>query len=245
MELLEHVRNGNMDSLEPWRLSGPRELLEEEFIGLVKMAVQHGHVNILKKCVSEEDLENNACDVVFTICMHSAKHNQISILEYVVGVLGLEFLGAEYDRTICEYAVQYGQLEVFKWWMVVRQSNRKEYKPYRVGKNEINNAVHYGQPLILSWLLENGYTTDKKGNQIVIKDTFHKKISKENRAQILSILHAHGMQGLFRKDCESGKCVACRAEKVWDIWVLNDQEFVESVQWLPKEMMEDVLTFCI
>lgn len=70
-------------------------------------------------------------------------------------------------------------------------------------------------------------------------------MSKTDAYEVLILAHKWKLEGKYRNVCERGECMVCKMEKVWDEWIMESHEFKRCVQWLPREMVEDVAGLCI
>lgn len=82
------------------------------------------------------------------------------------------------------------------------------------------------------WLLEN--------RKNISVQTIDFEVNEEDAMEFCHLLHQHNVAGEWRTSCLA-KCTMCKSEKVWDSWVMENREFDSSIQWLPMEMMENVL----
>lgn len=234
--MLQHARNGDVTEL------GVLEESMEEYNRVIKEAIKYGQLIVIQKCISVGDLEYNE-NVVKCICRYATKYDQLAILQFVVQELGLGVIGDMCDATIVNTAIEHSSISVLEWWEQMRESDPGEYTPMEYGSDMLNHAVRSGQSEVLLWLLEHGYRTQ-------ISCRFKDTVTKEKQMEVIKVLHlddeydddvGYTMGGWFRDDCKNGKCAVCTAEKMWEIWILESQEFTDNVQWLPKEIMEDTL----
>ena len=242
-ELLEAAQEGDLSKLR--NISRQPGIYDR----VIKRATKYGHLHVIREHVRNEDLCMNfnypGCTQTKTttllasmILRTAAKYGHIHILEYMTECVGDVLVGdmmKECDMGVQINATKFNQVKVMDWWLAKRRLTKNgELNKVTVGDMLINYAILCGSHQIVSFLLENGYTC--------IAETMpNKRVSKENDLKTMIVLHQWKLQGRYRAMCESGGCAVCNVEKTWDAWVMEHPDFGKVIQWLPREVMCDVL----
>lgn len=156
----------------------------------------------------------------------AANGGSIDVLEYIAGDVGVEKLKES------------GAWELVGITLLTRGRKRAFGRWVEMGgeitKRIVETAAYYSEHVILKWLLVNHGNMGAYVGYLVNEGT-------TDEYHTLKVMHEHGVDGEYRKDCESGECNVCKEDNVWNMWSMEDMEYSENVQWLPKEMMKDVL----
>lgn len=57
---------------------------------------------------------------------------------------------------------------------------------------------------------------------------------------IMRILHQYDVPGRYKAMCSNGICCICKRLMIAESWEMDEVEYKNMVQWLPRELMEDV-----
>jgi hypothetical protein len=102
---------------------------------------------------------------------------------------------------------------------------------------------------ILEYLIKNNCPrddlscyTEATGNIYMQEDfCFSRKALCEESYRCSKILHDAGFKGIW--PCERGICPFCLENKIdycIDLWILENEDYTSSIQWLPREMLDDI-----
>lgn len=224
--MLEYAKYGDVDAILAY---GPLEL-GLPLARVVSIAAQHGHIQVLKQCVSHHIWTSNPdlCRLAF---LSALKWRKCEVLEFIHG----EYRECVIDMTLLVrcYAVTCSddQIDVVEWWMTTGWVDDNEEERERFRKHIFHTAVSYGKHNIVRWLLERGVKYD------VPFELPFELISDEKRLHTLRVLHEFKVN---IASCKTGTCVVCKEEEMWNVWIMETHEFTNMGQWLPREMMEDV-----
>ena len=160
----------------------------------------------------------------------AAKYGHRSVLEYFVNRFSNEY-SCKKDTVLSHISlsgvmVARGHLEAVKWWCTVSDANTLLHLNFRT-------AVHYGQITIMEWLHDIGRTCQT----LDISPT----INHEKRVQTLALLHKWKIGGSYQIDCNSGVCIVCRVQMMWNSWEMEENDYTSWIQWIPREVLEDTL----
>lgn len=225
-ELLECARIGNVE-----KLMHISKLPQETYKQVVECLTRCGHVDIFAKCVSKQHIIDNYYDITDCMCRVAASIGQTTILSFLNNVLVPKGIIA-YTDSIWDAFFLYGQLEVMEWWF-------REVRNFSYGQNAdikesvVQCLIWNGKSDMLIKALERGYRANV--------DSIHtwKRVNKEDEIKVGMIVHEWKLKGGYKKECVKGDCLICPLLNIWDMWVMESQEFTSSIQWLPREMIED------
>lgn len=99
--------------------------------------------------------------------------------------------------------------------------------------SDIQWAINDGNAMFVKWCFERGFTYV---NVMWIE-------TKTCTREILELLHNYKVQGDYQEDCMRGRCSVCKKCIVGEMWEMDRNEFENTIQWLPREMVEDSLEF--
>lgn len=90
-------------------------------------------------------------------------------------------------------------------------------------------TVHYGATNMMRWLCERGCA-------------IHCFPSDANPPkEMIRIAHEYNIDGQYREVCKEGICAMCKEIWVKDAWEMDEIEYENGIQWLPRELMEDMV----
>jgi len=104
--------------------------------------------------------------------------------------------------------------------------------------DDIRSAMHSNNLVVCKWCFEHGFT------QIYVQGDLMGLISREIpfSREMLQLLHTYSIKGVYQMKCRAGKCPVCREIALCELWEMDYAEFENRVQWLPREMVEDIGT---
>lgn len=230
-ELLEAAQVGDVE-----KLSTIHTQPEGIFRRVMTRAAIHGQLRVIQKFVPVDEFKRtpiNALHLGYRICGNAARYGHIHILEHIISMIGMKEMVKKYDLRIQSAVANFDQVEVLEWWI-----KRREDNPRLRYKYDMNQLVHFavlnGKYRILQCLSECGYSS--YAHMIPSK-----RVSKGDAMNTMIVMHKWKLPGIYQETCESGKCIVCGVEKTWDLWIMDNREFTSSIQWLPREMVEDTI----
>lgn len=198
----------------------------------------------LVRIALEEGLNHDQVGVV-KLCMDIARDGEWECVDDMWGeveeVAGEEG-GIPLLKLLCEEFMDYaakssrnttlmlamrGHMKVLKWWV--------EEMGVVLDGDVLWAALTEGNVEMAVWIKEKGVPT---------RDVFVTHV-RCRKLEVLGLLHQWNIQGTYQFDCEDGSCGVCKAMGVWNGWWM-ESEMVENMhQWLPMEMVEDVLNMVV
>lgn len=98
-------------------------------------------------------------------------------------------------------------------------------------------SVH-ANALVMKWLIKHGVILPKR----VPHSRYEVRPDDFRRA--LELYHEYNIPGEYQKLCKTGECKVCNLEVVKEMWVMDVREYTNSIQWLPHEMLVDIIGLC-
>lgn len=95
---------------------------------------------------------------------------------------------------------------------------------------ELYGAVLYGSVHRVRKLLENGVTC-------------YVDVDRSN-IPMMEVCHEYQVPGNYQLECRLGICIVCKRQAVRELWEMDSSTFENMIQWLPREMMEDIIRGC-
>ena len=191
-------------------------------------AAKDGHVDILKSIPVSVWQEDE--DLLYDTIMCAVQYSNINILEYMLQFR--ELLSDAFSDIILDGSVWHNQLGPIRWWLEHGERKRYcdtfEFRLYE--KNILRDATWHGCPDIVEYMLEMGVRVNCT--------RVSKTIGEERRWQVYDILHKYGVQ---LEECKTGKCGICKVLTMWNEWTMQTNEFSTPIQWMPREMVDDVI----
>lgn len=225
-EVLEFAKTGNVQAI--LNLGRMRAGLYKECICV---AAQHGHVNILQQCITNEGWKINPW-LCFLVWRFAAKHAQLDVLRFMMKYRSI--LPPNMREPLYMTRVESDQIKLVEWWITEGWVHDDEQLKERFRFEAFRFAMWNGRHEVLKWLLEQGVKYKISGLR-------YNHLTTENKLKTIQVLHEYGVN----VDCESGRCLVCKMEKVWNAWMLDSYTFTHSVQWLPMEVLGDVLDLSV
>jgi len=192
-------------------------------------ATIHGHINILCAYDMWEPILFTRISKVSTI------HGHLHILCWIMETTGFRMFWESCKPTVLMQAVKYERIAILDW-MYVKIKEHSAIEPSRYLWICAYYAVWFGKHRVLEWI--------QTEEDIMFKSDLEccGGVSTKDRMFVQVVLHRGNFRNLNRKACANGTCKVCSAEKVWDLWEMDISEFTTSTQWLPRELIDDVLT---
>lgn len=226
-------------------------LTKEEKTAIALSAARHGQVTVMREVVTQRWLTNNHVENKL-ILVEAIKYGQIPVISFLAQIPVISFLtsvdqsdGTESDeesmgRTICVTAVDYARLDVIEWWIGSNERDEEGDSDDEFEFDVYVQAKWCGKAAIMEHMITK-YNTRYQP----YFDDWKKGISGEDKLAVYRVLHIHNIPGeYYTRKCKAGTCRYCNTEKVWDAWIMESQKFTEMIQWLPREMVEDVVGLC-
>ena len=236
-QLFEHAKSGNADVFADVVMSG--DVLKN----VILIAASYGHVNVLEVCVDRYywGRKSTLCG---RVCKKAAKYGHIPVIEFVIRMIGLSNVITMHSYDIHHSSIKYDQHHIIEWLtgILLSRHSEKEHEKNMIDDRlniAMSYAVEYGKADTIKKLWSMGVRTR------VDYFNFHRSVGDPERSKVMVVLHELKILGKFRNRCLYRNCMPCKIEKVWDMWVMESQEFESVSQWLPKEVLADVLDFTL
>lgn len=100
------------------------------------------------------------------------------------------------------------------------------------GENAIEQACLHDDYAGVEWLIEHGYRNDEQ--MIILPDA---------PTKLIKLCHTLQIPGEYQSVCISGKCAICRQMQVLESWEMDTEEYTHVIQWIPREIMQEVCEF--
>lgn len=98
------------------------------------------------------------------------------------------------------------------------------------------NAMRCGSVKVMRWLCERGD---------VPTTGFIENRFRNTSQSMIELFHEYNIPGSYQEVCQTGTCGACKRALLTDMWKMDTSEFTNTFQWLPREIVEDVLELVV
>lgn len=226
---LEHVRGGRVE-----HLSHIPSLSQRDFRVVTATAAQCGQIEVLCMCAATTKWMGDVgarCASYIGVCANG----QLETFKFLVSIATHDHLKG-IANCVYSAAVICEQKDIIEYWMSLGHGDGGMLGQFSYSLG-IHTAIEYGNWKMLEWLISNGI-------RCTIESIEMRDVSNENRIRVLQVLHEHRFYGVYEDDCNSGVCKVCLTNSLWDVWKMDTDEFTKNMQWLPREMVEDVVMLC-
>lgn len=203
---------------------------------ILSCAAKYGHIHVIddlmcsctQRCTHSST--HNACYVAI-------EHNQLPFFAHIVQRLRMEGL-ANISMEITTRMASFNRLNMMNWWL---------QKGGLVCQGSVDASVKRCCNKTLSWFLQNKYYPSSSASPYMIgKDIAGCwNVSIKQVHQTLALLHKYNSPGAYRIWCKSGKCRICKIDKLADMWEMDAFEFDFIIQWLPREITNDLFDLLV
>ena len=203
------------------------------FLIMAYTAAEQGHVGVLRQCIQPDIWEKNPgfCHAVFRSALNAGK---CEVLEFL-RVYHRSHACFRDAQMVMMCAVWNNHLSVVQWWMTKGWDGDSDAEKRAFSRGVFFHAIRCGVHEIVLWLLERGVRYD-------VTEDFEDWVSKRRRLQTLYVLHEFKVN---IASCKTSSCVLCKRESLWNTWIMESSDFTDSIQWLPREMVVDVVRLCV
>ena len=173
----------------------------------------------------------------------AAACGKVEILEYLASLIH-GYRKHSIIKSTFEVAIMYKQFEAVSWYLkcipactllsddTCRIGDEKTLymlidKGWIPNMETCKKAAAKGNVEMVRWLFRYGLILDEAIKPSVRED------------EMLAIYHEYGIEGYYTKECTS-ECRWCKREQVKDMWIMMNEEYTDVVQWLPREILDDV-----
>lgn len=219
--MCDYAATGNVDGLRgmlPIHESGMRDSIMLE-------ASKHGHVNVLKFCISE----GWECKrVLRNILKNGVQGGHVQVLEYVVRELNTKGI-AFYPDQIIWNACKHGMDHVVKW--CVDTLREDECNIASMHTYATLTTIWWARHDALEYIVGKGIRVEIN-HGIMCSDT-----SSEDRIVKTTVIAHENLPGA----CVGNGCMVCRMKNVWDTWIMENIEYKSCIQWIPQEVLVDTM----
>lgn len=177
--------------------------------------------------------------------MTAAACDKVEILEYLASLVH-GYRKYSIIKNTFIVAIMYKQFEAVSWYLkCIPACNLLSDDTCKIGDEKTmdmlmergwipnmetcKKAATLGNVEMVRWLFRYGLILDE-----AIKPS-------EREDELLAIYHEYGIEGYYTKECTS-ECRWCKREQVKDMWIMVSTEYTENIQWLPREMLDDVIS---
>lgn len=139
---------------------------------------------------------------------------------------------------LIEMTVAHGNITMMKFIYEKHREIFAALSRKEVGKYVVTLAVLKQDEEMLKFILDQKCYTDSTIVDRIIDQGDHYNIDV---SRIVCILHDYRVK--YDWGCKEGRCKYCneRAENIIDNWVLESYDYSSYIQWMPRELVEDLL----
>lgn len=178
--------------------------------------------------------------------LHASTNNNIQVLEYISTLVN-GYRKHSLIRECAFVALDNDNMPIIEWTMqhmsgaelypedtaFIKSAQTANFlltKGWVPTQKGLEYAAKCGSVAIVKWMLQRGIT---------LKEAI---VPFENKDQIIGVYHEYDIPGDYTKECTS-ECKWCKREQIKDMWIMENVEYTDMMQWLPCEMMEEVVAF--